>query len=188
MADDYGANSGPSQMSQGIIMHCSDCGYGYLMSTPHICTAKIGGSIKIVEGNGFSGTAHTVRVIKDLPPPNIFDQAEDLIRSQCNKDSPPTNIFDQAKDLIYGQRNKDYGHPRENFSTTAMLWNTYIDQRQVTHERTNIGPFELVEHDVAYMMALLKIARLANDPQHRDSRVDVCGYMGCADRLEEVSE
>lgn len=100
-------------------------------------------------------------------------------------DSANPNIFDQAKDLIYGQRNKDYGHPRENFSTTAMLWNTYIDQRQVTHERGTKEPFGLNEYDVAYMMTLLKIARLANDPQHRDSRVDVCGYMGCADRLEE---
>jgi hypothetical protein len=33
------------------------------------------------------------------------------------------------------------------------------------------------------MMSLLKIARLANDPEHRDSQVDACGYMGLAERV-----
>lgn len=39
--------------------------------------------------------------------------------------------------------------------------------------------------DVAHMMILLKVARLANDPYHRDSLVDVCGYAALSERINK---
>jgi len=35
------------------------------------------------------------------------------------------------------------------------------------------------------MMVLLKGARLANDPNHHDSVVDICGYAALIERCEE---
>lgn len=39
--------------------------------------------------------------------------------------------------------------------------------------------------DVCCMMALLKIARLANDVEHRDSIIDAAGYVGLIERCQE---
>ena len=37
--------------------------------------------------------------------------------------------------------------------------------------------------DVAIMMALLKIARISENPQHMDSWVDGCGYFSCGGEI-----
>ena len=97
----------------------------------------------------------------------------------------PQTIFDVANDLIYGDRNKSYGHPRDNFATTAQMWNAYIDRRQASHEARSDDAFKLEPVDVAYMLALVKMSRLASNPDHSDSRIDICGYIGCAERLDE---
>jgi Domain of unknown function (DUF6378) len=34
-------------------------------------------------------------------------------------------------------------------------------------------------------MILLKVARLANDPTHRDSLVDICGYAATIERCKD---
>lgn len=101
------------------------------------------------------------------------------------RSSKPGTIFDVASNLIYGDRNEAYGHPRENFDTTAQMWNAYLDRRQETHEAKHETVFRMQPVDVAYMMVLLKLARLAQDPDHADSRIDVLGYIGCAERLDE---
>ena len=86
------------------------------------------------------------------------------------------SILTEANDLIYGQREKDYGPPRRHLTLIADFWESYLVGKGLT-----IG---LTATDVAYMLALLKLARLAHDPTHRDSMVDAAGYIGLAERVQ----
>jgi hypothetical protein len=82
------------------------------------------------------------------------------------------NILEEAKDIIYGDREKTYGHPAKNLDNIAKYWSIYLDK-------------EVSAQDVATMMVLLKIARLMNQPDHRDSLVDSVGYLALIERIKE---
>ena len=88
------------------------------------------------------------------------------------------SILKEANTIIYGDREKTYGHPSKNLVTIALMWNAYIDARK---NKSPLGP-----KDVAAMMVLLKTARLANNPEHRDSLVDICGYAALIERCDEA--
>jgi hypothetical protein len=78
----------------------------------------------------------------------------------------------EADGLIRGERQKHYGHPKKNFQRIATAWNAYLLERPVLADGS-IEP--LRPHDVAAMMGLLKIVRMA-EGYHRDSTVDIVGY------------
>lgn len=80
----------------------------------------------------------------------------------------PITVLDEANKLVHGNRNVDYGHPLDNFATTATLINGYIEGKYKTTIR-------LSPEDVAVIMILVKAARLANAFK-RDSIVDIAGY------------
>ena len=90
------------------------------------------------------------------------------------------NILEEAQGIIYGDREKTYGHPAKNLSCIADMWNAYLMSR-FNEELSSL----LTAKDVAAMMVLLKTARLANDPTHRDSLVDICGYAALVERCDE---
>ena len=77
------------------------------------------------------------------------------------------DILDRAKAVVNGDRQDSYGHPERNFKVIAEMWSAYLD--------TQIEP-----HDVALMMALLKIVRCRTGVGSLDSFVDGCGYMALA--------
>ena len=87
-----------------------------------------------------------------------------------------TEILDAAKSIVTGEREKQYGGAENSFSTIANLWMDYWVAKG--HE-VPIGPT-----DVAVMMALLKIARIAGGRFKEDSYIDACGYMACAGEIE----
>lgn len=68
-----------------------------------------------------------------------------------------SEILDAAKACICGQREQDYGSPGDNFETIGLLWSTYLRQAVGVDMAVNAIRGE----DVAAMMALLKIARIA---------------------------
>jgi len=82
------------------------------------------------------------------------------------------NILEEAQSIIYGDREKTYGHPSVNLDNIAKFWNVYLKT-------------DLNAQDVATMMVLLKIARLMNQPDHRDSLVDAAGYLALVERIKE---
>lgn len=86
------------------------------------------------------------------------------------------SVLEEAKEIIYGDREKTYGHPSKNLETIAHMWGAYLNAK------TNDV---LSAQDVAVMMVLLKGARLANNPSHRDSVVDICGYAALIERCDE---
>jgi hypothetical protein len=85
-------------------------------------------------------------------------------------------VLEEASKLIDGDRQDAYGSAAENFTCTARMWSAYLSVA-CGLER------ELTPKDISHLMALLKIARLAKSPGHRDSVVDGIGYLALSDRV-----
>lgn len=81
-------------------------------------------------------------------------------------------ILEEAEKCVCGQRQEDYGEPEDNFRAIANLWSSYMGTK-----------FDA--HDVAIMMALLKIGRIQSGRRTEDSYIDLAGYAACAGELAE---
>lgn len=75
-------------------------------------------------------------------------------------------VLNEAADIISQDRNVAYGPPEQNFLRIADMWSAYKN-------------VEFAPHDVAVMLALLKIARIAVSPDKFDHWVDLAGYAAC---------
>lgn len=94
------------------------------------------------------------------------------------------DILHAAEKCVCGQRETDYGTPEDNFETIAELWKTYLS-RACADEA---GGVYIDANDVAMMMALLKIARIAAGGGKADSWIDLAGYAACGAECEGVTE
>lgn len=89
-------------------------------------------------------------------------------------------ILAAAQKCVSGDREQDYGGPEYNFLTIANLWTIYMAaQGQITKEDKIIKP-----KDVAAMLALLKIARIASGHAKADNWIDLAGYAACGGEIE----
>lgn len=100
-----------------------------------------------------------------------------------NKDITPPNMDIAEKVLLDAgdtirHRLKDHGHTNRSFGMIADLWTNYI-----AHTFTIRGETKLYPHDVAKMMALIKVARSVYGDSH-DNFVDGAGYLALAAMLE----
>ena len=99
-------------------------------------------------------------------------------------------ILEAARICVCGPREQDYGSPQENFTTISQFWNTYLraSHPELAKAMTDDG---ITAKDVAVMMSLLKVARIATG-SNADSFIDLAGYAACAGEIamkkEEVSE
>ena len=82
-----------------------------------------------------------------------------------------------AMDCVCGDREQDYGSPENNFQAIANLWMDYLQGRGILDG-------EIRPHDVAAMMALLKIARVASGQSKPDNWVDIAGYAACGCEIQ----
>lgn len=87
-----------------------------------------------------------------------------------------TEILDAAKACVCGQRKEDYGTPEDNFGLIADLWSAYMRKKCV-------AAVCILPEDVAAMMALLKIARIAAGSATADNWVDLAGYAACGGEI-----
>ena len=78
-----------------------------------------------------------------------------------------TEILAQAEKYINGEKDEVYGTPLINHQRIAQLWQVVLG--------TEISPAE-----VAICMALVKVARLVQTPDHEDSYIDAAAYMAIA--------
>jgi hypothetical protein len=83
-----------------------------------------------------------------------------------------TELLNEADRLVNGDRDNQYGDPNDDFQKTAKMWDVYLNA--IRKERPHLLP-----HDVAVMMMLLKISRIAWSPEKRDNWVDLAGYAAC---------
>ncbi len=86
------------------------------------------------------------------------------------------DILAAAAHCVCGQREQDYGAPEDNFDRIARLWNAYL------------GDSVTDAHDVAMMMALLKIARIRTGRRTQDSYIDLAGYAACGGEIAEIAK
>jgi hypothetical protein len=88
-------------------------------------------------------------------------------------------ILTAAARIVDDDRERTYGDPGRNLRAISDLWDSWLVARGWS------GP-GLTTDDVASMMVLLKLARLANDPAHRDSQIDACGYLRLMERTQRA--
>lgn len=81
------------------------------------------------------------------------------------------DLLSTALDAV-NARPKAYGPPEDNFNRIARHWNVYMTGKY------GCEPV-LDAVDIAAMMALMKIARLEETPDHMDSWTDLAGYAAC---------
>lgn len=80
------------------------------------------------------------------------------------------DVLVKAAECVLNDRNNTYGGPEQAFAKIAKFWSAYLDT-------------EISATDVSAMMALLKLARISNNPTHVDSWVDLAGYAACGGEI-----
>jgi len=89
-------------------------------------------------------------------------------------------ILENAMRCVNGDRDEQYGKPENSFLTIAHLWNIYLNAADV-----NDGvSVTIKQHDVAAMLALLKIARISSGVFKADNWIDLAGYAACGGECE----
>lgn len=75
----------------------------------------------------------------------------------------PGTVLDEAAELVSGSREDAYGHPLDDFTRTAGAW-------------ASLFGWDVTPGQVALAMVIVKISRLQQTPDKRDSIVDIAGY------------
>lgn len=119
-------------------------------------------------------------VIDDTPDIRevVEKYGEDVKRRLTRAD-----ILHAAEKCVCGQRETDYGTPEDNFKAIAELWEAYLNKACTRGVNVRVEA-----KDVAVMMALLKIARIAAGGEKADSWIDLAGYAACGAECEGVTE
>lgn len=114
----------------------------------------------------------------DNTPDVVEKHGEDVKRKLTRAD-----ILHAAEKCVCGQRETDYGTPEDNFKAIAELWEAYLNKACTRGVNVRVEA-----KDVAAMMALLKIARIAAGGGKADSWIDLAGYAACGAECEGVTE
>ena len=75
---------------------------------------------------------------------------------------------------VVAERSTQYGDAAGNMAVIATRWSATLGR-------------EVTPAQVVLCLLDLKLARLAHDPTHEDSAVDVCGYAALLRELTETS-
>jgi len=76
------------------------------------------------------------------------------------------DVLTEAITATTQERNNQYGPPHQDFSRTATMWSAYLGR-------------PMSAHDVAAMMIMIKLSRIAWTPEDIDHWVDIAGYAAC---------
>lgn len=100
-----------------------------------------------------------------------YEEVEEMKREQ---------FLDEAKKCVCTDREEQYGTPEDNFALIAAFWNMYLESKYPEIEYSSV----IEACDVAMMMALLKVARIATGKPKADNFVDLIGYAACAGEIQ----
>ena len=119
---------------------------------------------------------HTPRIDRDgnIIKPSVLDMYDSYCEELVKDVTIKRSVCAEADVLINGERQESYGHPAENFTRTAQMWSAILG-------------FDVSAADVGLCMVALKLAREANAPS-RDNLVDIAGYAGALEKLEEYDD
>lgn len=79
-------------------------------------------------------------------------------------------LLQEAEQIVCNDRENTYGKPEDSFKTISDYWTVYKGVK-------------FTAHDVAMMMALLKVARIQNGKHKDDNYIDLAGYTACAGEI-----
>lgn len=130
------------------------------------------------QGEDFLTADHEVKLVQDM---DKFTSREQDGKVEHKDSRVRGDVLDEAKLYVTKDRNSSYDEPENNFARIANLWDAYLSDTGYGADDAGLHP-----HDVAIMMALMKIARLEYDPYNRDSWVDAIGYLACGAECAEV--
>ena len=90
------------------------------------------------------------------------------------------DIIAEVAKCVSVERNSSYGEPEDNFRAIAEFWNVYLTSRGVEMKQP------LNPSDIAVMMGLVKIARIATGEAKIDNFVDLAGYAVCGGEVSST--
>lgn len=102
------------------------------------------------------------------------------MRNDENIKNGREQVLDEARVCVCGHRKDDYGSPEDSFGVIAKFWNIYL-----TGKPGRADP-RIDAQDVAMMMGLLKVARIATGTGTHDSFVDLAGYAACGGEIADA--
>ena len=88
----------------------------------------------------------------------------------------PLEILQKTAETV-AERGACYGESDESLAEIAEYWDLYLSWRGFKAHGS------VTPHDVALMMALLKMARVRSSPGHKDNYIDMAGYAALAGNL-----
>ena len=92
------------------------------------------------------------------------------------------DIIKEVSKCVTAERNGAYGEPEDNFRAIAEFWNVYLSARGIVTDK------EISPTDIAIMMGLLKIARVATGEAKLDNFIDLAGYAVCGGEVSALKE
>lgn len=114
------------------------------------------------------------------------------VRSLAEKEpqkAPETRqeILQDAERCVCGDRDSQYGSPENSFRAIASMWNSYLYAKGlIENNRTEWKG--IVPQDVAAMMVLFKMARVATGQNKADNWIDGAGYAACGGEIAANKE
>ena len=99
-----------------------------------------------------------------------------------------SEILDAAKKCVCGDRDQQYGSPDQSFEAIAALWGCYLWHKNDLGQQKGVGKNFISPDDVAAMMVLFKMARVATGSYSADSWVDAAGYAACGGEIGGSNE
>lgn len=93
------------------------------------------------------------------------------------------SILEAAERCVCGDRDEQYGSPEASFKAIADLWGSYLwNKNDLGHK--GLGKNFISPEDVAAMMVLFKMARVATGQRKADNWIDAAGYAACGGEIE----
>lgn len=84
----------------------------------------------------------------------------------------PEAITQEAHRIVHGPRRGVYGHPLDDYTKTSKLF-------------SGILGVDVTPEQAILCMIAVKMSRLVQSPDHRDSIVDIAGYAECLDLVRQ---
>ena len=88
--------------------------------------------------------------------------------------STPAEMFLKHVANVIAERSTQYGDASSNMAAISARWSATLGR-------------EITPAQVVLCLLDLKLARLAHDPTHEDSAIDVCGYAALLRELNQTS-
>jgi hypothetical protein len=115
--------------------------------------------------------AETFQALKNPPVPSVNLHQIRLVRElpeETVEEAAPESVLAEAMRITDGARHADYGHPRDDFARTALMWTGILAGKL----REDV---EVTAADVPLCMIAVKLARQSHRHK-RDNLVDIAGY------------